>query len=62
MFIMKLNVAPLSQKQPAFMFLLGAYVTLPSSVAPPTTALPLDVFLLQMQFANVQIFFLENYV
>jgi hypothetical protein len=55
-----LNIAPLSWKQSAFVFLLGTYVTLPRSVAPSATALQLDVFLLQMQFVNVQIFLITH--
>jgi hypothetical protein len=51
-----LNVAPLSSKQPASVFLLGTYVTLPCSVAPPATILQLDVLPLQMQFVYLQIF------
>jgi hypothetical protein len=39
----------------AFVFLLGTYVTLPCSVAPPATALQLDMCLLQMQYVNLQI-------
>jgi hypothetical protein len=40
----------------AFVFLLGTFVTLPWSVAPPDSALQLDVFLRQMRFVNLQIF------
>jgi hypothetical protein len=48
------SVASLPSKQSALVFLLGTYVTLPCSVAPPATALQLGVFLLQMAFVNVQ--------
>jgi hypothetical protein len=34
--------------------LLGTDITLPCSLAPPATALQLDVFLLQIQFVNLQ--------
>jgi hypothetical protein len=44
----------------AFVFLLGTYVTLPSSVVPSATALQLDVFLLQMQFVNLQILLVKH--
>jgi hypothetical protein len=37
-------VVPLSSKQSAFVFLRGAYVTSPRSVALPATALQLRVF------------------
>jgi hypothetical protein len=53
------NIAPLSSKLSAFVFLLGIYATLPCSVPPPTIALPLDVILLLMQVVNLQIFFYE---
>jgi hypothetical protein len=34
----------------------NTYKTLQCSVSPPATVLPLDVFLLLMQFVNLQIF------
>jgi hypothetical protein len=46
--------APLSSKQSAFVFLLGTYVILTRSVIPSATGLQLDMFLLQMQFTNLQ--------
>jgi hypothetical protein len=51
------NIAPLSWKQSAFVFLLGI---LTRSVAPSATALQLDVFLLEMQFVNLQIFLVSR--
>jgi hypothetical protein len=57
---MTLNIASLSWKQSAFVFLLGTYVTLPRSVAPSATALQQDVYLLQMQFVNLQIFLVSR--
>jgi hypothetical protein len=55
MFIMALNVAHLSQKQDAFRT-LETHLTLPRLVAPPATALQQDVYLLQVQSVNLQIF------
>jgi hypothetical protein len=57
MSLVALNMVPLSWKQSAFVFLLGTYVTLPRSVAPSATVLQLEVFLLDMQFVNILIFF-----
>jgi hypothetical protein len=56
MSLVVLNVASLSSKQSAFLFLLGTYVTLPCPVVPPATAFQLDVFLLLMQSVDLQIF------
>jgi hypothetical protein len=56
MSLVALNIAPLSWKESAFGFLLGTYVTLAISVAPSATALQQDVYLLQLQFVNLQIF------
>jgi hypothetical protein len=53
MFILPLNVAYLSQKQLAFVFLLVTYVAFLCSGAPPATALQLDVLLLLMQLVNL---------
>jgi hypothetical protein len=55
MSLVALNVGPLSSKQSVFVFLVGTYVSLPCSVAPPAIALQLDVFLQLMQFVNLQI-------
>jgi hypothetical protein len=58
--LVTLYIAPLSWKQSAFVFLLGTYVTLPLSVAPSATALQQDVYVLQMQFVNLQIFLVRR--
>jgi hypothetical protein len=60
MALVALNIASLSWKQSPFVFPLGTYVTLPRSVAPSATALQQDVFLLQMQFLNLQIFIVSR--
>jgi hypothetical protein len=52
-----LNVAPLSSKWSAFVFLLGTFVTSTCSLALLATAFQLDVFQRQMQFVNLQIFY-----
>jgi hypothetical protein len=51
---------PCAWKQSAFVFPLGTYVTLPRSVAPSATALQQDMYLLQMQFVNLQIVLLSH--
>jgi hypothetical protein len=56
MSLVALNIATLSWRQSAFVFPLGTYVILPRSVAPSAIALPLDVYLLQMQFKSKDIF------
>jgi hypothetical protein len=58
---MALNIAPLSWKQSAFLFLLEIYVTLTHSAAPLATVLQPDVFLLRLHFVNPQIF-LVSYI
>jgi hypothetical protein len=57
-FLMKvaLNVAPLTSKHSAFVFLLGACGTSPRSVVPAATALQVGVLQLLMEFVNLQIF------
>jgi hypothetical protein len=60
MSLASLNIAPLSSKQPAFVSLSGTYVTWPRPIGPAAGVLQLDVFLLQMQFVNVQIFVVIN--
>jgi hypothetical protein len=55
-----LNIAPLSWKQSAFVFLLAINVILRRSIAPSATALQQDVYLLQMQFLNLQIFLVSR--
>jgi hypothetical protein len=62
MSLVALNIAPLSWKQSAFVFLLGTYtyVILPRSVAPAATTLQQDVYLLQMEFVNLRIFLVSR--
>jgi hypothetical protein len=55
--LVTLNVAFLSSKQPASVFLLGTFATLPLSLSLPTAALQPDVFLLLIQLVNLQIFY-----
>jgi hypothetical protein len=56
MVLAALNIARLSWKLSEFLFPLGTYVISPRSVAPSATALQQDLYLLQMQFVNLQIF------
>jgi hypothetical protein len=55
-----LNVAALSSEQLAFRFLAITYLTWSLSVAPSATGLQPDVFLLEMQFINVQMFLITQ--
>jgi hypothetical protein len=50
------NVAPLSSKQSAIVFLLETFVTSPGLIAPLATDIQLDVFLLHMQLITVNLF------
>jgi hypothetical protein len=56
MSLVALDVAPLSSKQLALLFLLTTHLSSLGSVAPSATALQLDMFLVQMQFVNLQMF------
>jgi hypothetical protein len=62
MSLVALNIAPLSWKQSAFVFLQWtySYVTLPRSVAPSATVLQLDAYLLQIKFVNLQLFLVSG--
>jgi hypothetical protein len=62
MFFVALNIASQSWKLSVSVSPLGTYATLPRSVAPSATVLELDVFLLQMQLLNLQIFFRKLYL
>jgi hypothetical protein len=56
-----LNIALLSWKQSAFVFLLGTYAILTRSDIPSATGLQLDVFRLQVQPVNLQIFLVSHF-
>jgi hypothetical protein len=59
MSLLALNISTLFSKQSVFVFLLGTYVNVTYHVQ---LFLQLDVFLLKMQFLNVQIFLIATYV